>query len=74
MKPVLSYNTVANMLGGSKLVLQDAICLTDSFVLTQSQSVNFKAMRHESTGLNKTVDEKSHLALFHSCAQTLQQE
>ena len=40
--------------------LDHAVCLTESLMFTLDQCTNFKAMRHESTTLNRTVTDKSH--------------
>ena len=42
------------------LRLDDAICLTDSLILTLNDCVNFKAMRYESRSFNRIVADKSH--------------
>ena len=49
---------VADKFASYKAGLHDAICLTDSFVLTLSQCVNFKAIRYESTSINRIVADK----------------
>ena len=43
-----------------KLRLRGAICCPDSFVLMPRYFVNLKAIRYESTSLNKIVADKSH--------------
>ena len=43
-----------------KVGLHYAICLTNSFVFGRGDCVNFKAMRYESTGLNRILSDKSH--------------
>ena len=43
-----------------KTGLHDTICLTDSFVFMLGHCVNFKAIRYESTSVNRIVSNKSH--------------
>ena len=43
-----------------RLQLHDAIYLPDSFVLILRHCVNLKAIRYESTSLNRIAADKSH--------------
>ena len=51
---------VADELRRKKLGLHDAICLTDPFVFTPGDCLNFKAIRYESISLNRIVADELH--------------
>ena len=46
-----------------RLQLHGAIYRPDSFVLMLSYCANLKAIRYESTSLNRTLADKSHLVI-----------
>ena len=55
------FNKVAeNKLHRGRLVLDDVICLADSFEFTIYHNMKLNAFRHEWASLNRTVADKSH--------------
>ena len=66
LKAIIRYEStsfsriVADKLHRVKLGSHDALCLTDSFVLTLDHFVNFKPIRYELTSLSRIVAEKLH--------------